>query len=90
MQWMQQSVENFLYSLLHASQMNEETVMVGMTQFSTSGTILHPLVTLSDTTISSLVAAIPKIANGGTSIGAGIRKGLEVNALRLLLGKDCP
>ena len=88
MQWMQQSVENFLYSLLHASQMNEETVMVGMTQFSTIGTVLHPLVTLNDTTVNSLVAAIPQIANGGTSIGAGIRTGLEVNAYMLLLGRD--
>ena len=59
--------------------MNEETVLVGMTQFSTYGTALHQLVALNDTTIDSLVGVIPPTAVGGTSIGAGIRKGLEVN-----------
>ena len=76
---MQQSVESFLKSLLFATRINEEEVMVGMTKFETVATKLHDLVLLDDTTINSLIAAIPKVANGGTSIGAGILTGLDVS-----------
>lgn len=76
---MNSSVESFLRSLLFATRINGEEVMVGMSQFESVANKLHDLVILDNTTINSLIATIPSVANGGTSIGAGIRQGLEVN-----------
>ncbi len=52
--------------------------MVGLTKFSTTAQKIHDLVTINETNINSLIAAIPSVADGSTSIGAGILKGLEV------------
>jgi hypothetical protein len=67
---MHQSVENFLQSLLRATMTNEQSIMVGMTKFSTAAQMVHELVYINETTIDSLIAAIPDHTEGSTSIGA--------------------
>ena len=53
--------------------------MVGMTKFSKTARKLQDMVILNDTSVITLVNAIPSSAEGATSIGAGIREGLKVN-----------
>jgi hypothetical protein len=52
---------------------------VGMVKFSSSATELVPIIPLnSDANRDRLISAIPTYANGGTSIGSGLEKALEV------------
>ena len=75
---MQQNVKNFLHNLLRTTKLNKNVVMVGMTMFSGIATKLQDIVILNDTSVITLINAIPTNVGGGTSIGAGIREGLKV------------
>ncbi|XP_070557745.1 calcium-activated chloride channel regulator 1-like [Ptychodera flava] len=57
----------------------EDGSFVGIVRFSDSATVLAELTEIkSNAERQELVAKVPKSANGATSIGAGLEKGLEV------------
>ena len=82
---MQVAVEDFLISLYNRSQSTGQQVMVAMVEFSTSSSILHPLVTLTSSTLDTLIDAIPPTTEGSTCIGCGILKGIQVHCCAYLL-----
>ncbi|CAG2176316.1 unnamed protein product, partial [Oppiella nova] len=51
---------------------------LGIIQFSTNATVLHPMITINETTRQSLAATIPKIPEGWTAIGKGLQLALEM------------
>ncbi|CAG2166360.1 unnamed protein product [Oppiella nova] len=51
---------------------------LGIIQFSTNATVLHPMITINETTRQSLAATIPKIPDGWTAIGKGLQLALEM------------
>ena len=75
---MRQNVKNFLHNLLRTTKLNKNSVMVGMTKFSTRASKLQDMVILNDASINTLVNAIPTKSEDYTSIGSGIREGLKV------------
>lgn len=76
-------VKDFLVSLNDGSKSTGIPVHVAMVEFAFGATVAHPLVLLNDTTLDSLRDAIPNVPVGGTCIGCGILRGVEVGGISI-------
>ncbi|XP_076469337.1 calcium-activated chloride channel regulator 1-like [Babylonia areolata] len=70
---MMRAASNYILSCV------EEGSSLGIVQFSTNATALSPMITVtSDSDRRRLIKALPRQADGKTSIGAGLEKGLQL------------
>ena len=70
---MRQTVSNFINDGLH------DDTELGMVSFSSSAHVLYPMSRVNSTSVKhALLRDLPKLAEGGTSIGSGMQKALEV------------
>ena len=78
---MMRAASNYILSCI------ETGSSLGIVQFNTNATALTPMVEINtEADRQKLIQALPRQADGKTSIGAGLEKGLEVgNGLSLLL-----
>ena len=62
---------------------------MGIVQFSSDASTLSPLIQISsDENREALIETLPETASGGTEIGKGIKRGIEVRTAQLVEVKE--